>query len=95
MKQYELVFILAPDLEEEKQKEQIAKVEKLLLDLKGKIKKKEVWGKKKLSYPINKFNEGIYVKFNLDFPPDKIKDWQVKIKREEKVIRYLLIKIED
>lgn len=90
MQSYELVFILTPELEGQGQKE-INKLEELITSLKGKVKKKEVWGKKTLAYPIKKLKEGIYVKFDLSFPPENIKEWENKIKLEEKIIRYLLI----
>lgn len=92
MRKYELVFILAPNLKAEEQKKEIAKVEKAIESLKGKLEKKEIWGKKELAYPIRKFKEGIYVKFDLRLPEKKIRDWRGKIKRENKIIRHLLIK---
>lgn len=94
MRQYELVYILNPDLNEKDQKSQIAKIEKLITDLGGKVRKKEDWAKKKLAYPIKKFEEGIYLKLDLDFPEEKVSEWEQKMKLEEKIIRYLLIKIE-
>ncbi len=92
MRQYELVFILEPKLADKAQKEEISKLEKLITDLKGKVKKKEVWGKKNLAYPIKKFAEGIYVKFDLNFPQDQVREWERKMKLKTKIIRYLLIK---
>ena len=94
MRQYELVFILNPNLSEKEQKEEITRLEKLIAGFKGKVKKKDVWGKKKLAYPIKKFEEGIYIKIDLDFPEDNVGEWEKKMKLEEKIIRYLLIKLE-
>ena len=95
MKKYELVFILDPKLDAQAQKKETGEIEKLITSFKGKIEKKEVWGKKTLAYPIKKLTEGIYVKFDLNFPPENIKEWEKKIKLEEKIIRYLLIKVEE
>jgi small subunit ribosomal protein S6 len=94
MRHYEFVFILDPGLKEKEQKERIAKIEQFTLGLKGKVKKKELWGEKDLSYPIKKFNQGFYVKLDLGLPEDKIKEWETKIKLDAKIIRYLLIKLE-
>ena len=94
MNKYELVFILDPKLDAQAQKKETDKIEKLIASFKGKIEKKEAWGRKTLAYPIKKLTEGIYVKFDLNFPPENIIEWEKKIKLEEKVIRYLLIKVE-
>ena len=91
MRDYELVLILKPDLKEKDLKAEQAEVEKLLLDLGGKIVKKDVWGLKNLAYPIKKFNQGFYVKLNVEMPQDKVGEWDEKIKLNEKIIRYLLI----
>ncbi len=85
-----MVFILKPDLKEKDLKAEQAEVEKLLLDLGGKIEKKDVWGLKNLAYPIEKFSQGFYVKLNLEMPQDKVGEWDEKIKLNEKIIRYLL-----
>lgn len=95
MEEYELVFILAPNLKEKEQKEQQAKVEKLISGLKGKIIKKDVWGKKKLAYPIKKFEEGTYIKFDFELPKEKISSWDKLMRREENIIRYLLVRVEE
>jgi small subunit ribosomal protein S6 len=91
MREYELVFILKPDLKEKDLKAEQAEVEKLLLGLGGKIEKKDVWGLKDLAYPIKKFRKGFYVKLDLKMPQDKVGEWNKKVKLNEKIIRYLLI----
>jgi small subunit ribosomal protein S6 len=95
MREYEFIFILKPKLKESEQKKKIAQIEKLVADLDGKVKKKEVWGKKDLAYPIAKYKQGIYVQFNFSLPEKNVKAWEEKIKLEEEILRYLLIKTED
>ena len=95
MRRYELVVILRPDLKTTEQKSKITKIQKLITDFQGKLKKKEDWGKKSLAYPINKFSEGIYQKFEFELPPEKLKEWENKLKSETEIIRYLLVKLEE
>lgn len=91
MRKYELILILQPDLEEAEKKQELEKISKIASSLEGKVEKKEVWGKKTLAYQIKKFNEGIYIQLELNFPEEKISEFEKKIKLENKIIRYLLI----
>lgn len=92
MRKYELVFILKPSLNKTEQQKIIKKMSKIITDLKGKVNKKDVWGKKSMAYPIKKQKEGIYVKFNISLPEDKMGDWREKIQLEDNIIRHLLIR---
>lgn len=92
MRDYELVLILKPDLKEKDLKAEQAVLEKIISDLGGQIKKKDVWGLKDLAYPILKFNQGFYIKFDLQMPEEKTSGWDKKAKLNEKIIRYLLIR---
>ena len=56
---YELTFIIDADLSGEEQKKLLTKVQKVVTELKGKIEKRDKWGKKELSYPIKKKNMGV------------------------------------
>ena len=92
MRNYEFIFILKPELDEKKQEEKTAQIEKLISGFGGKTKKKDVWGKKELAYPIAKCKKGIYIKFNFSFPEEKVKELEEKIKLEQEIIRYLLVR---
>jgi ribosomal protein S6 len=49
-----MTLILVPELAVTKRKEVLDKVEKILVATKGKVEKKDEWGKKNLAYPIKK-----------------------------------------
>lgn len=95
MQKYELVLILSPKLDSKEEKKLLSKTEELITSLKGKLSKKESWGKKPLSYPINHHKEGLYHFFKLEFLPESLKEWREKMRLEENIIRYLLIKQEE
>ena len=61
MRQYELVFIVHPDLDDDALNEVIAQVSSWISDEDGEITNTELWGKRKLAYPIRKQTEGYYV----------------------------------
>ncbi len=94
MRDYELTLLVDPGLEEKKQKVIIDGIKKLIEKAKGKIKKEEVWGKKKLSYPIKKKKEGFYYFYLLSLPVASLPEIEKKLKLEEGILRFLTIKKE-
>lgn len=73
-------------------KKLIEKIEAWIKEMKGKVKKKEEWGKKELANRIKKESYGIYVFWQLKAEPDKINTLSPKIKLENDILRYLLVK---
>ncbi len=64
MAQYELMYILKPDLGEEAQVSATEKVQQVVEGAGGSIGKTDKWGRRKLSYNINDYDEGFYVVVN-------------------------------
>lgn len=60
-REYETLYIIAPELTEEGQNALRAKVTDVIKNTGGEIIKDEVWGKRKLAYSIKKKTEGVYV----------------------------------
>ena len=84
MRDYELTIILSSELKTEALKKLVAEIEKLIMSLKGKKGKKEAWGKKEL---------GTYFHWPVKLLPKTIAQLDAKLKLEENVFRYLLVKI--
>ena len=59
-RQYELIYIVAPESTEEMVTDLQTQVEDAVSRFEAKIEKTENWGKRKLAYDIGNFNEGIY-----------------------------------
>jgi ribosomal protein S6 len=55
----------------------------------------DVWGRKRLAYPINNYRDGTYVLLNTKMPPASLVDLERDLKLSEDVIRYLLVKVEN
>ena len=70
---YETIFIVNPSLEEAAATAVVDKF-KSLVEANGTNVEVEDWGKRRLAYPINKENEGIYTLINFtseaDFPAE-------------------------
>ena len=94
MNQYETVFILTPVLSDDQMKETVNKFKGLLTDNGAEMIGEELWGLKKLAYPIQKKSTGFYVMFEFKAQPELIKKLEVNFRRDERVIRFLTIKNE-
>ncbi|MBI4053937.1 MAG: 30S ribosomal protein S6 [Candidatus Doudnabacteria bacterium] len=61
----------------------------------GKILKVENLGKKKLAYPIKKTKNALYVLINFLLSPEKLHDFDHKVRVTQGIIRYLIINLEE
>ena len=94
MNQYETVFILTPVLSDVQMKEAVEKFKGILTKNGAEIINEELWGLKKLAYPIEKKSTGFYVLVEFKAEPTVIKTLEVNYRRDERVIRYITIKNE-
>ena len=94
MNSYETVFILTPVLSEEQAKEAVQKFESDVSSLGGKVEHSESWGLKKLAYPIQKKSTGFYFLTQFEAPGSAIAELEVMFKRDERIIRFLTIKMD-
>jgi small subunit ribosomal protein S6 len=67
------------------------KVSGVIGELGGKVDKEEIWGRRKLAYPIQKQDFATYVTLNFDLPSLKVIEFERDIKHTEGMLRHLLI----
>ena len=92
--QYETVFILTPVLSDDQMKEAVSKFKSVLTDNGAEIINEELWGLKKLAYSIEKKSTGFYVMLEFKAQPEVIKILETQYRRDEKVLRHLIVKME-
>ncbi|BEP30413.1 30S ribosomal protein S6 [Helicovermis profundi] len=93
MRNYETIFVLKPNLEEEKRNEMIEKF-KSIISASGEVLKVDEWGTRKLAYEIQKLKEGYYVLVNFKASTDLPKELERNFKISEEVIRYLVVNLD-
>jgi small subunit ribosomal protein S6 len=54
--------------------------------------KQDIWGKRRLSYPIKKFQEGFYVFFQYEGEGDVSQELERRFKQTDAVIRFMTVK---
>ncbi len=95
MRDYELIYIVNPNVTEEQLPITLDKVNKFITDKGGAVDKVDQWGRRKLAYPIKKFTEGNYVSAKFKFAPKGASELENNLKLTEEIIRYLLIKLDN
>ena len=93
MTQYETAFLISPNLEEEEIEKVISQMAEVVKK-KGKLINEDRWGKKRLAYPIQKFEEAFYVFFLYEADPTIPFELERRFKQTEAILRYLTIKKE-
>ena len=88
-KNYETVFILTPVLSDVQMKDTVDKFVNLLKEQGAEIVNVENWGLKKMAYAIQKKSTGFYVLIEFKAEPTLIKKFEVEIRRDEKILRFL------
>jgi small subunit ribosomal protein S6 len=90
MRNYELICILQPDLEETVSKEALERIQGWITTPGGTVDKTEIWGRRKLAYMIDKQTDGYYVLMNVSLDPKSVSELERNIHFMEPVIRHML-----
>lgn len=94
MNSYETVFILTPVLSDDQMKEAVEKFKGVLEQNGAEIVNEELWGLKKLAYPIQKKSTGFYCLLEFKGEPTIVKKLDVAFRRDERVIRFLTFRLD-
>lgn len=91
---YEMMFILRPDLTQEQVNKQLHKYRDLLKQNGAQKVSMDVWGKRRLAYQIQKFQDGIYILTHYTGDGSQVALIERDMRLSEDVIRYLTIKLD-
>lgn len=93
MRNYEMMFIIKPDLAEEAVAEIKAKLHKIIDDFGGEFIGEAVgWGKKRMAYKIEDYAEGIYSLWHFKGLPETVEELDRVIKISDGLIRHIIIR---
>lgn len=91
---YEMMFILRPDLTHDQVNKQLHKYRDFLKQNGAQKVSMEVWGKRRLAYQIQKFQDGIYILTHYTGDGSQVALIERDMRLSEEVIRYLTIKLD-
>ena len=94
MKEYELTVLIHPDLESNLEAP-LTKVRDIIKNAGGEITREDNWGKKKLTYKINREDFAVYVYMDVKLPADAPLKISNTLNITDEVLRYLLVTVDE
>lgn len=95
MRKYETIFIMDPDLEEERALSTIEKVKGIITQGNGEILKVEDWGKRKLAYDVKKKSKGHYILIHLLGSPALLSELERNFRVMDTVIKFQSVRLDE
>jgi small subunit ribosomal protein S6 len=87
MRSYEMMVILDPQLDERTVAPSLDQFLGVIKTQGGSVEKVDVWGKRRLSYEINKHTEGIYAVLDMFCTPAAVAELDRQLSLSESVLR--------
>ncbi len=94
-REYELVYILQPDMDEAAVLGVNERISQVVAGQNGTVAATEMWGRRTLAYPIKRYYEGNYILSRLQMDPAGAPDLDRLLRLNESVLRYLLIRTDE
>lgn len=89
---YELGFILNPEVSEEQTSAILERIQKIVNNHDGQVVKVNQWGRRRLAYPIEHHRDGYYVFIDMILTPETVIELDRTLKVSEEVMRHLVKK---
>ncbi|MBU6359629.1 MAG: 30S ribosomal protein S6 [Chloroflexota bacterium] len=94
MRNYELTYIVKPDLDNANRAAALERINELIAADGGSVLSSKEWGMRKLGYPIGKFKEGFYMHLLCQLTPAAVKQLDNRLKLNADLIRHLFVQEE-
>lgn len=91
MRTYEVLFILSPQVAEEEANTLISDFRTVAEGTGATLKNEEAWGRRRLAYPIHKFNEGNYHLFVFE-TESSLGELDRRMKNSDRILRHLIVR---
>lgn len=93
MKAYELLFFVAPSIDEESRAAVMKRIETALVD--GTVDNVENWGKRKLAYEVDGLTDGDYTLIDFHANPENIAELNRVLRINDSVVRHMVVRRAD
>jgi small subunit ribosomal protein S6 len=92
VRKYELIMVIKPSAEDEAVAELVEKTKKFVTDHDGEVEVEDVWGLRRLAYPIQGFREGTYILTQFAMDGEHTSEMESMFKLQDDLLRHLLVK---
>ena len=95
MPTYETIFITLPDLTDQEEETLVGGMLQVVTDGGGSLTANERLGRRRLAYPIRKFEDGVYTRFLYDSEPSVPRELERRFGLLDKILRHLTVRMEE
>ena len=94
-REYETIYILRPDVDNAAAEKVVDRAKDVIARLDGTLTKLDNWGKRKLAYPIQKSNRGIFVYLKYVGYGDLVAELERNLRLLDEVVRFQTVLLEE
>lgn len=91
MREYEIVYVVKPDLSEEDRAGKVARIQSLITENGGEIGETNDWGKRTLAYEIRHYSEGHYGLTTFRLPSQSVESLKDRLNIDEDILRFQVV----
>lgn len=95
IRQYELVYVVSPEVGEDGVSELHTRVDEIVTGLGGRIEKTDNWGRRRLAYEIGKHKEATYVIELIEGPGTVVSELDRRLKVVDTILRHLIVRVDE
>lgn len=89
---YEVLFIISPDVPEEDVTTLIGEFRGIAEDAGAKLIEEDAWGRRKLAYPIDKRENGVYHLFIFEAGTQDLSELDRRMKNNDRIMRHMIVR---
>ena len=91
MNSYEVLFVIANALDDERKEATVGTVKSIIEDGGGEVERVDIMGTRRLAYPIEKKTEGYYVLIEFSAPAELPKELDRRLRISDVVVRHIIV----
>lgn len=95
MRSYEIMFIAHPDLDDTSLTALVDRAKGWVTNNGGQVTQVDVWGRRRLAYPIRKQTEGQYILMQTQMAPNGTSEVERNMRLTEQVMRFQVIRTDE
>jgi small subunit ribosomal protein S6 len=89
LRDYELLYIVDPELDE-KQVEEVRHTVSSQVGEVGEIREEDFWGKRRFAYEIDNQRDGYWTCVRFQADPEKVKEINLELRLNENIMRHMI-----